>query len=153
MSSNRIQQALRDHDLRNKIVSERDRKWLSNAKRTVDDGGSPISSRFKSIRTPLVMNWLVGDDKFVRAARAGTAVLMSCYSVTPPSTGQLIIRLYQTTAESGQTVIGTLYCPSGTRIFEQVVALDILAGAWLSTDIQSSGSAAGVSLSLTINVG
>jgi hypothetical protein len=151
--SNKIKQALRDHDLRGKILSDDKRRFIGHAQRTLDSQGKPIPLAYKAIKTPLVMNWLVSETEYIRAARAGTAVLFSCYSITPPSSGQLILRLYQTTEGSGETIISTLYCPQSTRIFEQVISVPVLAGAWLSVDVQATGSASGVSASLTINVG
>ncbi len=153
MTSNKIAQALRDHKLKDAILSVRDRDFIHNVQNTMDTQGKITSHSAKPFRTPLTFDWHSSIPQRIRSPRAGKAVMVGIHTVTPPSTGQLIIRIYQETPTSGETIITTVYVPSGSKMFEQAVALDILAGSWLSMSIQSPGGASSVSVSMTVNVG
>lgn len=151
--SDTIRRGIRDHGLVEAIHPQSNRRAISGVKRAVDDQGKIIPISASTIRQPLTFNWLASAGESIRAARAGTINLISVHSDTAPSTGQLVYRMYQTTPTSGKTLIYTGYCPSGTKIYEDKVSIDILAGSWLWVDVQSTGSASGVSISASMNVG
>lgn len=151
--TDRIKQGIRDHGLVSAIHPDSNRRVISAAKRALDDQAKIVPQAATTIRQPVLFNWLASAGMSIRAPRAGTITLVAVHSDTAPSTGQLIYRMYQTTPTSGKTLIYTGYCPSGTKIYEERVSLPILAGSWLWVDVQSTGSASGVSISASMNVG
>jgi len=153
MTNNTIAQALRNHKLKDAILSRGDRDFLHNVQNTMDTQGQITARAAKPFRTPLTFDWHSSVAQRLRSPRAGTAVMIGVHAVTPPSSGQLIVRISQETDTSGETVLTTVYVPSGTKMFEQSVTLDILAGSWLSMLVESFNGASSVSVSMTVNVG
>jgi hypothetical protein len=149
-----IKQSIRDHGLVDSVLSARRRRSLAGAMQAIDDQNKIRPSAILSnMRNPQVMNWFVSTGTRYRAARAGTAILFASHASTAPSTGPLILRLYQEYPGSGETLIASFQHPQSARMFEEEISIDIIAGSWLTVDIQSSGSASGVSASLVMNVG
>lgn len=148
---------MRDNKLVESITSTKMRRVVQSAGQAVDDQGRVRAQAAKNIRTPVVFNWLATSGMRQRAPRAGKGILIASHATTAPSSGQLIIRLFQQYPGSGQTQIYTLYHPQGSTSYmyeeEIVPKLDILAGSWLSCDIQSAGGASGVSVSFVMDVG
>lgn len=148
-----IAQALRDYKMAESLVTEEDRNAIKSARVTLMTGGGVAPNMAKPLRTPLELDFLVGNGQRRRAARAGKGLVFASHATTPATSGHLILRLFEETETQGRTLRYVMYHPAGQRTYSERIDLDVLAGSWWDVDVQTANGASGISASFVVDVG